>query len=298
MKNIKKVSFITALVLVVACFMPILTGCFGGSDYKQFGIKYTLNLEFLVGEDYSDPNLKGTAVKKDGTEEDVTDRMTVNKSAYNKDVVGTYKIYCEFEGIETSYEVKVVNEITNELNVNLRLQDAIENTFKRDEDGVFSYEATCSTYYQEGVNLDEYMIFHDDNEDLSIYLKYSVTSQTDPTDTAVAIEYWYFGTKELGTLTVKSYGGTTTVDTVEDISLDDFNGVLYLTELPNSVFALGIGDVEADVEDCVLTKTGDTYRIECLDGFNVTYTNNVIEEVNGVEYTFPMSDLAEIPSIS
>lgn len=108
MKNLKRFAVSLTLVLIVACFVPMLSGCFEKPEYQQFKIQYTQNLEFNVGEDYYDANLRGVAIKLDGTEEDVTDRMEVDTSEYNKEVPGTYRIYCRFEKHVLSYTVTVV----------------------------------------------------------------------------------------------------------------------------------------------------------------------------------------------
>ena len=108
MKNLKKFAVALTLVLVVACFVPMLSGCFKTSEYKQFKVRTTENLQIQVGNDYYDANLKGIAVKHDGTEEDVTEMMEVDTSEYNKYVPGEYKIYIRFDTFVFSYTVTVV----------------------------------------------------------------------------------------------------------------------------------------------------------------------------------------------
>lgn len=108
MKNLKRLAVMTALVLVVACFVPMLSGCFKTSEYKQFKVRTTENLVIHVGNDYYDANLMGVAVKHDGTEVDVTDQMEVDTSEYNKNIPGEYKIYIRFETFVFSYTVTVI----------------------------------------------------------------------------------------------------------------------------------------------------------------------------------------------
>ena len=271
----------------------MLSGCFSSSKYKEFQINYTANLEFLVGEEYHDDLLKGTAITKEDEEVDVTDQMTVDASAYNKDAVGTYKIYCEFEKTKLSYEVKVVEEITNDLKINIRLQKVLDNTFKRDENDVFSYEADCSNYYNEDYALLEYMIFNDNNGELSIYLEYSVVAYEDIEDSTVAVQYWYEGTEEEGVLTMIAGGNRQSFNS----SVEEFNMILLQTELPTSIYVLGIDDVSADVEDATLTKYDDCYFIDCEDGMEIIYEDNLIVAVNDVWYTFPQSETTTIPAI-
>lgn len=108
MSRVKKLSLLAAFAVIVACCVPMLTGCFKLPEHTDFKIHYTPNLEFSVGEEYYDAQLKGYATNLEGVEEDVTEQMEVDSSEYNKDVPGTYKIYCTFEGVTLSYTVTVV----------------------------------------------------------------------------------------------------------------------------------------------------------------------------------------------
>lgn len=306
MKKFKKISFALAFALIITCFVPMLSGCeFSfGSKYKQFEINYTQNLEFFVGEDYYDANLKGIATKKDNTIVDVTDKMEVDASAYNKNKVGTYKIYCEFEDTKLSYEVKVVEEMTDEYSINLRLQKAINNTFKRNEDGVFSYEAFASNLFEAETGVyvwfNEFMIYEDNNGLINAYLKYDIEDVEDSSNVATAIEMWYQGTKTAGTITTATYGDEAGVEKVEDADLETFNtmiGFSSMMGLPCSIYAIAIDDIVADVEDCVLTKEEFGYYLECEDGFTAVWDNDIFFEVAEVSYDFTKSSISTIPTV-
>ena len=132
----KKLKFgIFALVLV--CASLLMTACsFScnlGSNVAKLKLQYTENLQFLVGEEWQDDLLKGTAVYTDDTEKDVTNDMTIDKSDYDKTKAGKYNIKCSYEGLSVDYEVEVVEKFTDSNTINVRLNDVIENTFKRNE---------------------------------------------------------------------------------------------------------------------------------------------------------------------
>lgn len=301
----KKLRYFLTLAVVLSFSAMIFAGCsisFGGSDYKQFVVHYTENLQFLVGEDYYDARLKGVATKKDDTTVDVTDRMTVNTSEFKKETPGVYKIYCEFEGIKVNYEVSVVSEITNIATINARIENVQANTFKRDAEGVFSYEASNSSEYSEGVNFNEYMIYIDDNGELSIYLRYEAESSTEPEDKQTAIEYWYYGTEDDGSLTMKTYDGEEKVETVTDMTLSDFQGMIVLisAEMPVSIIPYGMEDTLTVADNATLVRNQDgSYTLTEIDDsetYVVSYKDNIFTEIYGVEYIFPKSSTAEIPA--
>lgn len=296
----KKFRYIISFALILSFSLVFMSACDFGSQYKQFQVEYTRNLEFLIGEEYEDENIKGIATKRDGTTEDVTNTMETDTSEYNKNVAGTYKIYFEFADIRIHYEVKVVEEITNSNNVNLRLQEAINNTFKRDDNGLFSYEASISTEFLDSTYFNEYMIYEDLNGVIDIYLKYEIQSIEDPSNVQVAYEFWYHGTESLGEITLKPYGESPVV--LDDQNIAGFNMHLYnISEsLPVSIFALGIGDVSAELSDCTLILDENGYKINYEeDGFEgvIKYKDNIIYEVDGVSYNFPKPDSVIIPSI-
>ena len=89
----KKLKFIPIMVCMIMLTIA-LTGCsLFESKYKSFKVQYTEGLQLLLGEEWHDDLIKGTATKSDDTEEDVTSKMTIDTSEYKKDQVGKYKIY-------------------------------------------------------------------------------------------------------------------------------------------------------------------------------------------------------------
>ena len=304
MKNIKKFSFILAFALIITCFVPMLSGCFSGSKYKEFKINYTANLEFLIGEEYHDDLLKGYATTKEDEEVDVTDQMTVDSSAYNKDEVGTYKIYCEFEKTKLSYEVKVVDEITDLTEIANRLVPVSVNTFNRDENGVFSYESSNSSSLM-GSDFDEKLIYIDDDGQISAYLTWEI-------DDVVAAEYWYVGTESAGTLTIRYSDDETQTVESEQTTLEGccmglaFAAALY--ELPVTVFPMPYLEdgFEFDPISVSLVRGIDSrYELTIIeldedDEEVVTvleYNNDMLVAKDGVEFTFPKTATATIPTV-
>lgn len=300
----KKFRYAICSVLLLALSLVFMAGCeFSfGSKYTQFEIEYTKNLEFFVGEDYYDALLKGIGTKKNDEKEDVTSKMTVDVSEYNKNEVGTYKIYCEFEGIKLNYEVKVVDEMTDLYSINYRLQKAIDNTFKRDENGVFSYEAKSTSIFEPEtdlfVNFNEHLIYEDYDGVISIYVKYSISSIDNPGVEESVIEMWYYGLQGIGTITLKEYENET-VTTMEG-SVDDYGtiiGVYAEAGLPINIYPIGLNDLDiAGVEEGTLTMQDNVYTLDMGYGYSFVWEDNVFTYVMGAKYTFPKGELTIIPT--
>ena len=168
-----------------------------GPTYEKFEVTYTSNLEFLVGEEWKDELIKGTGTKKDDTKEDVTSIMTIDKSEYKKDTPGKYKIYFKLEEITLDYEVSVVEKITDETAINVRLNPVISNSFKR-TDNVLKFEASNTTAY-DGFNFTEKLIYEDNNGEYSVYYNWEIDEDT-------ICEVWYIGTLTEGKMIFKEYG--------------------------------------------------------------------------------------------
>ena len=175
MKKILNYKNFLLFALVLTFFMPVLAGCTAVSDYRKLNLEYTNNLEFLVGEDYYDANLKGYAIKADASKEDVTKIMKIDSSTYNKNTVGTYIITCKFEEFEKSYSVRVVNQISNVALINERLEQALKTSFKTDATGKLNYEAENSVILQ-GTKFDERLVYSENNGIIAAYLKWSLNN--------------------------------------------------------------------------------------------------------------------------
>lgn len=281
----KKLRYALCTVLVLAFSVFFIAGCdfFNVSDYKQFEIEYTKNMEFLVGENYHDPLLKGYATKKDDTIEDVTSKMTIDSSAYNKNAVGQYTIDVTFEGTKLSYSVNVVEEIANETEINVRLQKAIDNTFVRDNNGKFSYKAENSQT-SNNVTFAETLIYKDVNGVIDIYLKYEYSSEL-YLESNAEMEFWYTGNSESGNLYMNDEEGVT----CEEVTIEDLTYIIAICQ--GSIYPIHIDDISADVSECVLTLDQDGYHIIGSD-FEIDYKNNLIYSVNGVSYDFQTTEVA------
>jgi len=99
----KILSFLLVVLMLPLGF--VLTGC----KTANFELKLdTTNVktEFVYGEDFSAEGL--VALRVEGEEElDVTDYVTVNSSAYQKDQVGIYTIKVSYKGLTKTYNVEV-----------------------------------------------------------------------------------------------------------------------------------------------------------------------------------------------
>ena len=99
----KILSFLLVVLMLPLGF--VLTGC----KTANFELKLdTTNVktEFVYGEEFSAEGL--VALRVEGEEElDVTDYVTVNSSAYQKDQVGIYTIKVSYKGLTKTYNVEV-----------------------------------------------------------------------------------------------------------------------------------------------------------------------------------------------
>lgn len=290
MKKFKTLSLAIAVVILGG----ILTGCFGPS-YKSFQVQYTPNLELLIGEEWHDDLIKGIATKSDDTEVDVTDKMTIDTSEYNKDVAGKYKIYFEFEGIKVNYEVSVVEQITNSTFITSRLQNVYENSFVA-KDGVLSFDATYSntiTVEGEQGKINQYLLYRENNGELDVYYKWEVE---DATETASLLEMWYQDTKTNGVLTVQDAEGNVVV--YEESELYDVDVFNYsfgstmaetFTELDSYIDIETILSQKDEIFTGTLTKNQDLYALNTSYGA-VCYKNNKIINAGGIEFEYDTTE--------
>ena len=103
----KKLKFgIFAFVLV--CSSLLMTACnLFGPSVEKLEVEYTANLQLLVGEEWVDDLIKGTATYSDDTKKDVTKDMKIDKSDYDKTKVGKYEIGFSYKGASVDYEVEM-----------------------------------------------------------------------------------------------------------------------------------------------------------------------------------------------
>ena len=143
------------MTLALFCSCILATGCdLFAPRVERLQVVYTNNLQLLVGEDWHDDLIKGTATYTDNTKKDVTDEMTIDTSNYDKTKAGKYTINFEYEGVEVDYEVEVVEKLTDTTFINLRMQDVIENTFK-ESNNTLSFEANKEHTTDEGTFKEE-----------------------------------------------------------------------------------------------------------------------------------------------
>lgn len=285
----KKLKFgVFALVLV--CSSLLLTACnLFGPSVEELEVEYTANLQLLVGEEWVDDLIKGTAVFSDDTEKDVTKDMKIDKSAYDKTKVGKYDIEFSYKGASVDYEVEVVDKITNSANINYRLSKVIENTFKRN-DNILSFEAVKTS---EVGNDDfvESLVYVDNNGQISAYTKWVLGSET-------ILETHYNGTKDSGIETCIVESENTTLQN-ENMTLDTYSLHLLSTAevllLPVEVTPSGILALTEDVYAGELTLDNGVYTLK-HESNELKYKNDIVTEVNGAELKFPKATTTTIPT--
>lgn len=284
----KKLKFgIFALILV--CSSLLMTACnlFGPSVVK-LEVEYTAGLQLLVGEEWVDDLIKGTAVYSDDTEKDVTKDMKIDKSDYDKTKPGKYDIEFSYQGVSVDYEVEVVSKITNATTINYRLSKVIDNTFKRNDD-VLSFEAT-KTHETTSGDFIESLVFVDNGGTISAYTKWILDDET-------ILEMHYNGTEDNGVETAIFNEYNT--NEYADWSLEEYSLHLLTTAeallLPAEVTPSGILALEEDIYAGELTLENDIYTLTHEDN-ELKYKNNVVTTLNGAELTFPKATTTTIPS--
>lgn len=279
-----------ALILVCACFF--MSACdFFKSEPKveEFVVQYTRDLEFFVGENYHDDLIQGTAIYTDKTEKDVTSKMEVDTSDYDKTKVGTYEIKFKYEGIKVSYNVNVVDKMTDTISINARMADVVAETFKR-TNNVLSFEASNETTY-EGLAFAEDLVYVDNNGVVSAYVSWSLSEEK-------FVEFYFNGTKDSGTVAMVAPLEGVLLE-YPDVSIDDFSVFVIMSASeqgwpailnPSDILVLEESSYsgELSVNDGVFTLT--------KDGYSLQYKNNKIFALDGAEITFPKKTSTIIPA--
>ena len=290
MKKLKSLFSVAVVVLATVVF----AAC-GAPSYEKLTVNYTSGLEFLVGEDYSDANVTAKATLSDGSTEDVTSKLTINTSEYNKNTMAKYKIYFEFEGMKESCEVSVVDRITTSSIINDRFAKVINNTFGN---GAYSFEMTevteidTNTYTTQTIKQTV-----DASGNIVSYVKWVVTMGS---ENVTIYEKWYTGTATAGECVDGVEEETTAVSFSEfndEIALDAASAGAYLGDavvlLPGNVY-----DLKANTQTLTgeLTKAGDVYTLTSDSTY--TYVNNVLTSINGVDVTFGQATIPAVPELT
>ena len=277
MKKFKGIlSFAVVLLATIMC-----TACFGPS-YTKMTVTHSDSPEFLVGEDYSDPNLKVTVYLDDDSSEDVTSKATIDTSKYNKNQAGKYDIVVKFDEFSYDYKVEVVEEITKTSSVSNRYSKLVETTYGDS----YSFSATYREELWNDICPLTQTIKGKVNADgtMAIYITWSLFFDEED---HLWGEFWYEGTKTQGVATIgtNAYGGGDFEYEVADMSLLQFSdAICYLDEAMEMILT---PDVIIDLNDTSLalsgsiTKSGDIYTL--VSGFlTLTYQNNIIKTINDI----------------
>lgn len=278
-------SFLIALCLILPCAM-FLTAC-GGVEYTGLNVQCSQNLEFLVGEDYIDNQIKAVATLSDKTTEDVTGKITIDSSAYKKDVVGKYKIYFKFEEFTEEIEVSVVDKITDTAKINERFNAVIQNSFGTED---YSYEMVFTGKHNNLTFVQDVKLSVDRNGKIVSCVKW-YTFGKGASSTNYIFEGWYNGTEENGVFTTRS-----TTDNInfeiktESKSFADFNNEIELLAksmelssnktlvlIPQEVYNLKSGNNNFSGE---LTKIENEYVL-VTEKATYVYENNILKTLNG-----------------
>ena len=288
----KKFKFIPVIVCMIMLAVA-LTGCNLFKDkYKNFQVQYTPNLQLLLGEEWHDDQIKGTATKSDDTTEDVTSKMTIDTSEYNKDQVGKYNIYFEFEGIKLDYEVEVVSELTNATFISERLYKVMQNSLVA-KDGVLSFDATMSqdiTYMGQSGQVKHTMYYREDNSIIDVYYKWELVNPDTTVDTVY--EIWYNGTVDDGIMTIDYQDGDieSGAGTLEDFdALNELLADELAVMIDASVNYIDIAGIQTfqslTTYTGTLTKNANLYTL-AVGTTTITYSNNKLATVNSVNFAY------------
>ena len=273
-----------------------LTGCkLFGSEYDSFQVRYTSNLQLLLGEEWHDDLIEGTAEKSNGKTVDVTSKMKIDTSEYNKDQVGKYKIYFEFADTKLSYEVEVVSELTNATFVTNRLYNVMQNSLVAKE-GVLSFDASMSqtfTYQEEDFQINQYMYYRECDGVVNMYYKWEMVYEDNSTETY--IELWYTGNISEGIITI-DYNDESIDNEAIDAELADFDTINIsiaegiVEEIGESVSYIDIEGVQLlpnlTSYNGTLTKNSDIYTLSVQGEPMATYSNNKLMSFNGINFAF------------
>lgn len=287
----KKIKF-GIFSLVLACTTLLLTACnLFGPSLKKFEVQYTSDLQLLVGEEWSDDLIKGTAFYSDDTKKDVTKDMKIDTSNYNKSKAGKYDIEFSYKDSNVSYEVEVVDKITDSNNINYRLEKVLEKTFKRTNNQL-SFEAT-KTSVVSNTEFVESLIYIEKNGQISAYTKWVLDSET-------VLEMHYNGTKDSGVETSVFSSENETIE-YENWSLDQYSAHLLLVGqtlvLPAEITPSGILSLTDVIFDGELTLENNVYTLVSTDN-KLEYKNNVLTTINEIELKVPKRSDTTIPEFT
>ena len=280
----KILSLIFAMCFIMPCMM-FLTAC-GGTKYTGLNVDCTQNLVFLVGEDYSDSQIKALATLSDGSTEDVTNKITINTDNYNKNVAGKYKIYFEFEEFSSNTEVSVVDKITTTTEINKRFSSVVKNSFG---DGAYSFEMTFTGKYNETPFVQN--------------LKYSVNAEGNiitcvkwyllDTNSTHIFEGWYNGMADSGVVTIRSTNDNINYEiTTSQKSFAEYNAQIQNLSETMGLEVMGLLTlIPSEVVDIInensipygeLIKSENSYILTC-DKATYIYEDNKLKFIDGVE---------------
>ena len=301
-----KKKFITLGLVLCLGFLCIgLTGCFG-PKIEKLEIEYTPNIQFFVGEEWEDDQIKGTATYSDDTTKDVTTELNIDKSKYDKTKVGKYDIVFEYEGLDIKYQVEVVNEMTNIQSISKRIAPCFENAFKAKNgvlefSAIYSEELDSEAVGEEGVYAKQTIQYKLENNTIKEYYK---LEYTDNADTGISlVEILYVGNTEEGTMTYKLYdaeGGYYIVDSDQG-TLADFESVIpqTATEYGASIYLDAsqwlnfYAEYYPNLTPSKLTKLNNVYTLTLSNNSTVVIdTEGFISSYGEIEF----SKTTDIPS--
>lgn len=289
------------IVGVVAFCCVLLTGCFFDSNsIENLEVTYTVGQQFFVGEEWKDDLIAGTATYSDGSEKSLKrEDLTIDTSKYDNTKVGTYKIYCEYEGIKTSLKVNVVDEMTDAYSIKRVTNSMVENSFKEVNNHlefkctyISSDASEYDTYYKQTL---EYKVI-----DNNVYEHY-ILNLTDDNGTAeyMLAELLYVGTKDEGVMSVKyvvaesestlTYEIETQLSTLQEFetSIKEFATEMSIGRyLDGSQFVNFYTDTYPYYAPSKLVKTDTGYQMTLSENGTIIFKNNKLSEVKGIKIEY------------
>lgn len=203
MKKMKKYVF---LAILIFCSL-MMTGCsfldLFGTKIEKLEIEYTPNIQFFVGEDWSDSQFKATAVYSDDSTKDVTELVTKNLDNYDKTKAGKYKVMFEYEGLTVGYDVEVVNEMTHMASINRIIEPLFSQSFKV-KNSVCEFKATTRELLDTDLYAKQTIEYKLENDTLKVYYIFAYVNE-DESENISLVELLYVGDTTTGTMTNKIY---------------------------------------------------------------------------------------------
>jgi len=162
-------------LFVVAISILVYSGC-SSTDAKLSRIEIDDTYgqtEFALYEEFNIDGMIVNAVYSNNTSVEVTENTTIDSTAYNRFVMGTYLINVAYDGKNVYYEVTV-----GDVNAKTVIRDAMDNTYNKSHNLCFTFYPVDRTLNPYPGSIDYYSFDSNSNKETH----YSISYDTYPSD--------------------------------------------------------------------------------------------------------------------